>query len=117
MVKVTSCGMERKMRMWNIDTTKLCRKHLLGEHVEMHMFKGSIEKGHSIEGFIKNKLVNVGQIKKRHDEITKELFRRGFNHKSPMGLFNEGTTCNVIDVDFNKQDLMRRCEHCREMLK
>ena len=37
------------MRMWNVDVTKMCNKHLLGEHVEMHMFVGIIIKGTSNE--------------------------------------------------------------------
>ena len=32
------------MRMWMIDPTMLCTKHLLGEHVELHMFVGTINK-------------------------------------------------------------------------
>ena len=36
------------MRMWNVDPKLMCNKHLLGEHVEMHMFFGTIQKGISM---------------------------------------------------------------------
>ncbi len=47
------------MRMWNVLPEYLCRKHLLGEHVEMHMFVGTIKRGVSLNGYIKNKLVET----------------------------------------------------------
>ena len=35
--------------MWNIKTEKMCNQHLLGEHVEMHMFVGTLNKNKSIQ--------------------------------------------------------------------
>ena len=35
------------MRMWLVNPALLCRQHLLGEHVEMHMFAG-----HILEGYV-----------------------------------------------------------------
>ena len=40
------------MRMWMVDPKKMCRKHLLGEHVEIHMMVGTLLKGRSIDGFL-----------------------------------------------------------------
>ncbi len=34
------------MRMWMVDTKKLCRQHLLAEHSEMHMFAGALAHNH-----------------------------------------------------------------------
>ena len=39
------------MRQWNIDPHCMCRKHLLGEHTEMHMAVGTLRRGLSIAGF------------------------------------------------------------------
>jgi len=105
------------MRMWNINPKVMCRQHLLGEHVEMHMFKGTIEKKKSISGYLKNGLVNIGQIKLRHDELVEEMKRRGFNHKSPMLKFKEGEEMVTVDSDKNYIDLLNRCEACRMMIK
>ena len=41
------CGVLR-MRMWMIDPTLLCRKHLLGEHGELHKFIPSFRKQYSV---------------------------------------------------------------------
>ena len=47
------------MRMWMIDPKMLCKKHLLGEHVELHMFVGTINKNKKLDGYKKNGLVEV----------------------------------------------------------
>lgn len=39
-----------EMRMWNINPRYMCRKHLLGEHVETHMLVGSLRKEKSVQG-------------------------------------------------------------------
>jgi hypothetical protein len=106
------------MRMWNINPRILCRRHLLGEHLEMHMFKGTFEKGKSIEGYLERGLVNLGQIKTRHDELVKEMIKRGFNHKSPMQEFKEhNENKNIITVDSikNKLELANRCKDCKKL--
>ncbi len=35
-----------------VDPTIMCRNHLLGEHVEIHMFVGTIDQGQSVRGFL-----------------------------------------------------------------
>jgi hypothetical protein len=49
--------------MWGINPKKLCNQHLLGEHLEMHMFVGCIKKGISLKGYYENKLVRTDLIK------------------------------------------------------
>ena len=57
------------MRMWMIDPTMLCMKHLLGEHVELHMFVGTINKNKKLDGYRKNGLVEIHNIQSRHLEF------------------------------------------------
>ena len=45
------------MRMWMLPPETMCRKHLLGEHVELHMLLGSLRRGKNIDGFLAGKLV------------------------------------------------------------
>lgn len=104
------------MRMWLINPKQMCRKHLLGEHVEMHMFKGTIEGGKSINGYLKNGLVDLGKIKKRHDELVIEMKKRGYKHNSPMINFNEGKIYSVIK-EKNIKELCKRCKECKKLLK
>lgn len=96
-----------------VDPKVMCRKHLLGEHVECHMLLGSLKKGTSIDGFLKKELVDPSRLDERHSELAEEMERRGFNHKSPLdssGL--KKVSCN-IDKDKSFGDLMERCEECR----
>jgi Pyrimidine dimer DNA glycosylase len=99
------------MRMWNVDVTKMCDQHLTGEHVELHMFVGSIRKGKNIAGFIRNGMVEVHNIRKRHNEIAKEMESRGMNHKSPLPLFRI-YKAGHIDIEANEQVLADRCSKC-----
>lgn len=100
----------------------LCNKHLLGEHVEHHMFIGTIRKGISINGYILNGLVEPDQIVARHDVLATEMEKRGMNHKTPiqtedlimMRDYNiKHPTIQRVNADYNLNDLKTRCERCR----
>jgi hypothetical protein len=65
------------MRMWMVDTTTMCRKHLLGEHVETHMILGTLKSGIRLDGYARNNLLELKSFKKRHDKIAVEIVRRG----------------------------------------
>lgn len=100
------------MRMWKVDPKLLCDKHLLGEHVEMHMFVGTIQKGKSLAGYIDGGLVETDKINRRHDELVVEMLKRGMNHQSPLPkikLPRQGT----INVSGNLVELSKRCPDCR----
>lgn len=99
------------MRMWNVNPIFLCNRHLLGEHLEMHMFIGAIKKGTSIKGYIEKGLVEVHNIIKRHDILAYELLNRNMNHKSPIQrieLWEEG----LVNIEENEKDLFNRCKDC-----
>lgn len=44
------------MRQWLLPPVVLCRKHLLGVHVEHHMFIASIKKKKNIDEYIRKEL-------------------------------------------------------------
>lgn len=98
--------------MWNVDPSKLCRNHLLGEHVEMHMFVGAILKNKSLNGYINGGLVEVHNIQNRHDKLVVEILRRGYNHKSPLPKFHS-YIAGKIDINKNIEDLRSRCKECK----
>lgn len=102
------------MRMWNVDPRFLCRKHLLGEHVEMHMFAGTKK---SKKGYIDKGLVEVHNIKFRHDQLVEEMRSRGMNHKTPI--LKEFNTFRIgkVDSEQNIKELHRRCKECRERIE
>ena len=103
------------MRMWNVPPAVLCQKHLLGEHVEMHMFVGSINKGKSIAGFLADCLVDTRLIKQRHSELRVEMLARGMNHQSPLPEYEPTPVPGHVDVEANLVELARRCPACAEL--
>lgn len=105
---------------------ELCRKHLLGEHVESHMLAGTLEKGRSIGGFIEKGLLEPSSLIKRHEALAAEMSRRGYSHKSPLdnskvsemvSKLNERERLCIVDRDLSRSDLWERCEQCRELMK
>ena len=106
------------MRMWMLPTAGMCRKHLLGEHVELHMLLGSLRRGKNIEGFVIGGLVDPQRIFARHQELVAEMTRRGYKHNSPLdeqectALASGYWGRAVIDADANARDLHQRCPDC-----
>ena len=99
------------MRMWNVTPTKMCDKHLLGEHVECHMFVGTLNKKKSVQGYLDKGLLEIHNLKKRHNELAKEMRQRGIKHKSPLPEF-ELITMGKINSKENEIELKRRCVEC-----
>lgn len=109
------------MRQWHVNPALMCRKHLLGEHVEHHMFVGSILKDISMDGYIRDRLLDINTLHSRHEEIVREMLARGMNHKSDLLpipkeklLRYSNTVCNMYSEEENLKELARRCEDCRK---
>ena len=102
--------------MWGVPAKHLCRQHLLGEHLEMHMFVGTIKKGISINGYIKKGLVNPNKITQRHEELVDEMVKRGYNHYSPIEFDSSGLSTGMIAVGKNKKELIKRCHECKKRM-
>jgi hypothetical protein len=98
-----------------VDPELLCRKHLLGEHVECHMFRGSLRKGTSLRGFLDAGLLDSRLLARRHDQLAKEMQRRGYRHQSPLPR-DFGARAATSDVDSTAaiRELASRCEECRQ---
>ena len=110
------------MRMWMVDPKILCQKHLCGEHVEMHMFLGSLNKKKKIDGFLNNNLFEPRSLFQRHEDLKNEMLSRGYNHRS--NICEEECAC-VLDLPVEKQyweidknaalkELLDRCPECRK---
>lgn len=104
--------------MWMIVPNLLCRKHLLGEHNEIHKHNHNFEKHHSISGRIKPiVLIEPENMKKRHDELVEEMLRRGYNHQSPyeqpdLSYLPDEERYAKVDLEYNLLDLYSRCDEC-----
>ena len=101
------------MRMWMIDPKLLCNKHLTGEHVECHMLVGCINRGMSLDGYVRNGLIEPHNIKRRHDSLEREMLSRGMNANSPLSKF-EARRSGSVSKAANINELSRRCLECKK---
>lgn len=99
-----------------VDPGQMCDQHLLGEHVEIHMLVGHINKGRALGRFVSDGLVEPQSVHDRHDELVSEFARRGFNHNSPLPALSNPDDLPSVLVDRKQslKELRRRCERCRE---
>jgi hypothetical protein len=107
--------------MWMVDPKGLCNKHLLGEHGEIHKHRHNFVKGHSVKGRL-NPVVQIepSSMQTRHDELAKEMLRRGMNHKSPyeqpdLSNYDDDVINARVDLSVSLKDLHQRCESCKNL--
>ena len=62
----------------------MCREHLLGEHVEIHMFIGTINSNKSVKGYSQKGLLELHNLYARHADLVEEMKHRGYNHYSEL---------------------------------
>lgn len=101
------------MRMWLVNPRVMCRKHLLGEHVEMHMFVGHITLGRKLGRYASEGLVDSRKIQARHDALVKEMQSRGYDHKSPMK-YTDRLDEGRVNKEKSLQEILRRCTDCKQ---
>lgn len=108
------------MRMWMVDPKIMCRKHLLGEHVEIHMLVGAMKKGKSIKGYIDKGLISPRDIVMRHSLIASEMITRGMSHRTDIdsevarklnNKYNSPAT-SPVNIEKSYKDLFQRCSDC-----
>jgi len=97
-----------------VDPKILCRKHLLGEHVELHMFVGTIQKGVSLDGYVSRGLVDTSKIASRHEALVEEMLARGYNHQSPLP-YTDTLGIGKVDSIASAVELCRRCPDCAKL--
>ena len=75
------------MRIWDIQPEKLCRSHLLAEHMELHAIWHILtqnKKGYSNHPETKRWRGKLKALYLRHEKLVEEMERRRFKHKSPL---------------------------------
>ena len=75
------------MRIWDIEPKRLCRKHLLGEHRELHAIWSILTKNKKGYSRHPETLRWKGKLKSlflRHRIIVEEMQRRNYAHKSDL---------------------------------
>jgi len=75
------------MRIWDVPVEDLCRKHLLGEHRELHGLWSILtngKAGYSKHPETKRWVGHLRALQERHSVQVREMERRGYNHRSPL---------------------------------
>ena len=102
------------MRMWMVDPRIMCRQHLLGEHVEIHMFIGAISRGKSVKGYLEKGFLEVHNMYARHEELVEEMKRRGYRHCSDVEeKWRTAEKRGAVDRKKNLEELLKRCPRCK----
>jgi hypothetical protein len=74
------------MRIWDVSPEKLCRKHLLAEHRELHAVWSILTRGKKGYAQHPETLRWKGKLKAlylRHEQLAKELRARGLRTPQP----------------------------------
>ena len=104
------------MRVWDISPIRLCRKHLLGEHREIHAIFSIIYYGKKGYSHHPETLRWVGKLKalrKRHEATVKEMLRRGYKHHSPLPRVNDyGEQYEYVNSIYEQFEILmtKECE-------
>ena len=103
------------MRMWMVDPRILCRKHLLGEHVELHMAAAWLKRGKHIDGWVNTNCLEPRSIGARHKALAAEMLRRGYRHRSSIlqpRIANYQHPTAEVDRKAALKELLCRCPAC-----
>ncbi len=97
----------------------MCRKHLLGEHVEIHMFASGLKRQINMSGYLNNNLLEPKSLRSRHQLLVKEMNERGYKHNSKLKMDFDINYLNAlksrkVDVKKSVIELMSRCNDCKE---
>ena len=103
--------------MWMVNPKLLCRKHLLGEHGEIHKHRHNFVKKHNMTG--RAHQIDPTKMEERHDELALEMLERGYNHNSPYEQPDISYLPKMpeVDIAFNIKDLCERCPDCRKRVE
>lgn len=75
------------MRIWDLPPDRLCRKHLLGEHRELHAIWSILtkdKKGYAHHPETRRWKGKLHALASRHQNLVQEMTRRGYKHRSPL---------------------------------
>ncbi len=94
------------MRIWDIPASKLCTKHLLGEHRELHAIWNILTQNKS--GYSRHPETlrwkgKLAALYLRHEELVNEMIGTNYHHKSELnrkyaiGFSNQNQFVNTYD--------------------
>ncbi|HEY3396566.1 MAG TPA: pyrimidine dimer DNA glycosylase/endonuclease V [Armatimonadota bacterium] len=109
------------MRVWDLPPEKLCPRHLLAEHYEIHTLWSVLTRGLSGWSHHPETLRWQGRLAAlyaRHQADVAEMERRGYHHRSPLDATlatGESIQTEYKDAPAEQlRQLREKCAACRE---
>lgn len=103
------------MRVWDVDPRKLCRKHLLGEHREIHAIFIVLHEhraGYRNHPETKRWAGKLPALAARHDAVVAEMHRRGYRHHSPLPAVEGEAIQGQQLISIDDQEALLRSKEC-----
>ena len=105
------------MRIWDVSPARLCRKHLLGEHRELHGLWNIVSQGKRGYGRHPETLRWHGKLAAlfaRHTLLVDEMHRRGYRHASALdpALATGSSTQDTLITPLPEQEALLRAKPC-----
>jgi hypothetical protein len=110
------------MRIWDLAPARLCRKHLLGEHRELHGLWNILSQGK--RGYSRHPETvrwqgKLAALFHRHESMVFEMEHRGYHHASPLdATLSAGlATQDVLITPLAEQEKLLRAKPCDCLLE
>ena len=103
------------MRIWDLDPSVLCDRHLLGEHRELHAIWSVLttgKRGYAHHPETLRWRGRLAALYARHDAEVAEMSRRGFRHASPLAAelaTGEAVQTELLDSLEAQRERLARC--------
>ncbi len=103
------------MRIWDLPPERLCRKHLLGEHRELHALYSILlndKKGYRKHPETLRWVGKLPALKLRHEKLVKEMKNRGYKHESPLTDTSGSKTQDQLLHTLEQQEKILKDKDC-----
>lgn len=111
------------MRQRRVNPTLICNQHLIAEHYELHMYIGALNKGRSLEGYKQAGILQLSQLRKRHNELAAEMITRKkkdgspVRHNSPLPAFVTYGDDGWLQSAEDEIEVLKQCSECKKRIE
>jgi hypothetical protein len=109
------------LRIWDVEPARLCRRHLLSEHRELHGLWNilTLDKvGYRRHPETQRWVGRLAALYARHEAQVVEMQRRGYTHRSPLDpqLATGSTQQTTLLDSLERQEQLLTAKNCECLL-
>jgi hypothetical protein len=110
------------MRIWDLEPARLCRKHLLAEHRELHGLWNILtrdRRGYRRHPETLRWIGKLAALYRRHEALAAEMTRRGYAHATALDAeLATGSAQQTVFLDTpEQQERILRAKECDCLLQ